>query len=256
MVVLIEEYQLEWQAEHGPRCRYRLATEQNWSGWLALKRRDYALVALLLSQQPVYYDQLRGTVCAGPGYAALAAAPAAVALSGPPAALVPTPNSGDDAEAAQELLSAGAGGAAAPAPPQWRPARSLQVLLDQVNRQYPGRNKLSDGTIGDSAHQHRASDHNPNAAGVVTALDITHDPARKCDAGQLAHAIRTSRDSRVKYLIWNRQIANSAPIDGQPAWAWRAYTGTNPHDKHIHISVKGDPAAYDATTPWSLPPLA
>ena len=56
-------------------------------------------------------------------------------------------------------------------------AKSLEVLLKQVNAQAPGRSKVSDGGIGDEEHSSRASDHNPNAAGVVQALDLTHDPA-------------------------------------------------------------------------------
>ncbi len=255
MIVRLAEYQLEWQAEHGPRCRYKLETEQNWSGWLAIKRRDYALVSMLLSQQPLYYNQLTGAVCVGTGNEATPAA-APEALAAPDAPPVPTPNSGDDAEAAQELLEPALAGAILPAVPPWRTARSLLVLLDQVNRHYPGRSKVSDGTIGDTAHQGRVSDHNPNANGVVTALDITHDPANKCDAGLLATTIVASRDSRVKYIIWNRQIANSTPIGGAPAWAWRPYNGANPHNKHTHISVKADPAAYDNTSPWTLPLLA
>jgi hypothetical protein len=41
-------------------------------------------------------------------------------------------------------------------------------------------------------------------------------------------------------------------IGGAAAWAWRAYGGANPHTKHVHISVKPDKAAYDATTPWRV----
>jgi hypothetical protein len=62
----------------------------------------------------------------------------------------------------------------------WRPAKSLIQLRDQINQIAPNRSKASDGTIGDAAHASRASDHNPwvreGDAGVVTAIDITHDP--------------------------------------------------------------------------------
>lgn len=132
----------------------------------------------------------------------------------------------------------------------WRLAKSLFVLRAQVNIWAPGRSKKSDGTIGDAAHQSRDSDHNPwvkdGAMGVVTALDITHDPGGGCDANLLAEAIRASLDVRVKYIIWNKQIANSS------SWKWEAYKGTNPHDKHVHISVKSDKANYDATADWSV----
>ena len=138
----------------------------------------------------------------------------------------------------------------------WRVAKSLLALRDQVNRKAPNRNKANDGTIGDAAHASRTSDHNPwvtdGGVGVVTAMDITHDPAHGCDAGALAEAIRGSRDARVKYVIWNRRIANPLPIGGQPPWAWRPYTGANPHNHHVHISVKSDKPSYDSVASWTV----
>jgi hypothetical protein len=173
-----------------------------------------------------------------------------------------TPNSGDDVDAEPEdeavpatrtLESVGAR-AASRAP--WRVAKCLLMLRDQVNRKAPNRKKTSDGTIGDAAHASRSSDHNPwvkdGGVGVVTAVDVTHDPAGGCDANAIAEAIRSSRDRRVKYIIWNRRIANSSPQGGQPAWAWRPYRGQNPHTKHIHISVKPDKPSYDSTAAWSI----
>lgn len=140
----------------------------------------------------------------------------------------------------------------------WRVAKSLEKLKQQVNQKWPGRKKGSDGTIGNDEHARRgrSSDHNPwvkdGTMGVVTAMDITHDPAGGCDAGQLAETIRGTRDRRVKYIIWNRKISNSSPQSGQPAWAWRRYGGTNPHDKHVHISVKSNKAAYDSEDAWTI----
>ena len=87
---------------------------------------------------------------------------------------------------------------------------------------------------------------------VVTAMDITHDPTHGCDAGVLAETIRSNRDQRVKYLIWNRRIASSLSIDGAPAWQWRPYNGTNPHNKHVHISVLPEPAVFDSTAAWTI----
>lgn len=138
----------------------------------------------------------------------------------------------------------------------WRVAKSLDALLKQVNTKAPSRSKASDGSIGDAAHASRSSDHNPwiieSGVGVVTARDITHDPAHGCDAGVLAETIRTSKDTRVKYIIWNRRIASSSAIGTRPAWEWRPYTGTNPHNHHVHISVKSDKANYDSTSDWTI----
>ena len=138
----------------------------------------------------------------------------------------------------------------------WRVARSLLVLRRQIDGRAPRRDKVHDGTIGDAAHATRNSDHNPwvmdGSIGVVTAMDITHDPANGCDAGLLAAAIRASRDRRVKYVIWNRQIANASPIGNAPAWTWRPYTGANPHSKHVHISVRPEAATRDSEGEWAI----
>ena len=138
----------------------------------------------------------------------------------------------------------------------WRVAKSRKRLLAQVNAAYPNRAKGWDGTIGDAAHQSRASDHNPwvvdGATGVVTAMDITHDPAHGCDGNQLSAALRASADARIKYIIWNKRICNASAIGSVPAWTWRTYTGKNPHDHHVHLSVKSDKARYDNEADWSF----
>ena len=60
---------------------------------------------------------------------------------------------------------------------QWRVAKCLLRLRDQINAKFPGRDKESDGTIGDQAHCPCRSDHCPNindgGVGVVTGMDIT-----------------------------------------------------------------------------------
>ncbi len=135
----------------------------------------------------------------------------------------------------------------------WRVAKALLRLREQVNAKWPNRKKGNDGTIGDTSHQNRNSDHNPWVdEGVVTALDITHDPKTGPDAGALAETIRKSQDSRVKYIISNRRIANSGAIGTAKPWAWRKYNGTNPHEEHCHISVKSTRAEYDDAADWAV----
>ena len=134
----------------------------------------------------------------------------------------------------------------------WRTAQSLVRLRGQINQAAPNRSKASDGTIGDAAHASRNSDHNPwvrdGDIGVVTALDITHDPANDCDAERIVQALVQSRDSRIKYIIWNRHIISSQV---QP-WVWRDYSGQNPHTKHFHLSVKSDKANYASVEVWQI----
>lgn len=136
----------------------------------------------------------------------------------------------------------------------WRLAKSLEKLRSQVNAAFPDRSKATDGTIGDAAHASRSSDHNPwikdGAFGVVSGCDITHDPNGGFDAGRFAELMLSSRDPRIKYVIWNRQIA--AGSDGPSAWKWRKYTGPSPHDHHCHISVKAKKSFYDDDRAWAM----
>lgn len=130
----------------------------------------------------------------------------------------------------------------------WRLAKSLEVLRKQVNAEWPERSHDSDGTIGDASHSARASDHNPDTDGVVKAMDITHDPAHGFDSYAFADMLRVQRDPRIKYIISNRRIANPDVNN----WEWRHYSGSNPHDHHVHISVKRDAVHYDDVSPWQI----
>lgn len=128
----------------------------------------------------------------------------------------------------------------------WRSAPSVAAALAEATRRWPERNRASDGTIGDAAHSARASDHNPDERGVVHAFDLTHDPAHGVDCDQLAAHLVAVRDARVKYVIWNRRISNPTVQN----WAWRAYTGSNPHSRHMHVSIRYTTAAENDTSDW------
>jgi hypothetical protein len=124
-------------------------------------------------------------------------------------------------------------------------------LKAQVDAKFPGRSKVSDGTIGDAAHRTRSSDHNPHiedgGTGVVSAMDITHDPEH-CDAGALVEKLVASKDPRIKYIIYSGRIISSKV---QP-WVWRPYTGANAHAHHCHISVMAEKEAYDDEKDWAV----
>lgn len=141
----------------------------------------------------------------------------------------------------------------------WRVAKSLAMLRGQLNASFPDRSKVSDGTIGDERHCGAGggtSDHCPNITDgserIVTAFDATHDPAHGCDMNAVTNAVVASQDPRIKYIIWNRRICSSRPMGGYPAWAWRAYSGANPHTRHAHFSVRPEKAHYDADGPWTI----
>ena len=123
-------------------------------------------------------------------------------------------------------------------------APAAAAILTQATALWPNRSRASDGTIGDQAHAARVSDHNPGHNGLVHAADLTHDPANGVDCNALSEQIKD--DPRVKYVIWNRRIYN--PTISR---TWRPYTGSNPHDHHMHVSVTD--AGENDTSPWFTP---
>jgi hypothetical protein len=135
----------------------------------------------------------------------------------------------------------------------WRLARSLETLRASVNARWPNRDKASDGTIGDAAHAAKSSDHNPwvvvAGVGVVRALDID---VTGIDAGWYAEQLRllgAAGDHRLTpggYVIFNRRIT-TASFAG-----WAAYTGSNPHTGHVHVSVTTKAAGFDDPAPWTF----
>jgi hypothetical protein len=130
----------------------------------------------------------------------------------------------------------------------WRPATSLLALFAEVNALAPHRSKASDGLIGDENHD-PSSDHCPDAGGVVRGADVTHDPAGGLDCNQLAQTIRQREDPRVKYIIFHRKIM-SGTGQTHTAWKWRHYTGDNPHETHMHVSIKGTADADSDVRSW------
>ncbi len=140
----------------------------------------------------------------------------------------------------------------------WRTAKALSTLLKQVNDLSPNRSKASDGTIGNAAHAARNSDHNPwivitengKKIGIVTGEDITNDSAHGMDSDKLAQALIDSKDNRIKYVISQGTITSGLP--GPKPWVRRPYKGVNPHNHHVHISVRQEQTFFDSNRAWDL----
>ena len=100
------------------------------------------------------------------------------------------------------------------------------AVLRQATALWPKRKKASDGLLPSAAHikQSPNSDHNTGLA-----VDLTHDPNKGVDCKDIYE--RLQQDGRDKYLIFKGKIWNQE--DGE-----RVYKGSNPHDKHLHISIK------------------
>lgn len=121
----------------------------------------------------------------------------------------------------------------------WYAAPAILALRDELNQAYPNRDKASDGIIGDPDHAARTSDHNPDSdsipPGVVRAIDLDSNGA----PGQLTDLVRgvlssAIGDPRVWYVIWDSKIYSRTF-----GWQPRVYKGSNPHDHHVHVSLRG-----------------
>ena len=117
-------------------------------------------------------------------------------------------------------------------------------LREQFDDSYPSRDRTSDGWIGDTRHSARASDHNPDAEGIVRAIDIDRDlfGKKKPDlmpdlADQIRLFAKSDPSKRIAYIIFAGKIASP-----RMGWRFRKYDGINAHDHHCHISFtpKGD----------------
>jgi hypothetical protein len=147
----------------------------------------------------------------------------------------------------------------------WILVPCLVSLRTEVNRLAPRRDRTSDGSIGDAAHQQEASDHNPDdTPGVATpytdadnipevhAIDVDDDLNRpgwsmdKC-LEIIITRHRAGQDDRLQNVIYNRRIWSRS-------WGWtaRAYTGASAHTEHAHFSARYTTAQESDTRPWGL----
>jgi len=113
------------------------------------------------------------------------------------------------------------------------------AVLRQATAIAPKRMKASDGLLPSAAHLKASptSDHNTGLA-----VDLTHDPKNGIDCELIFEKLK--EDERVAYLIFNKKIwSRQRRKEGN-----RKYSGSNPHTKHLHISIN-DSHAND-TSPW------
>jgi hypothetical protein len=113
------------------------------------------------------------------------------------------------------------------------------AVLRQATAIAPLRMKASDGLLPSNAHlkQSPASDHNTGLA-----VDLTHDPKNGIDCEEIFEKLK--EDKRVKYLIFKGKIWSRE----KSKLGNRRYTGSNPHNKHLHISIES--AMATDTSPW------
>jgi hypothetical protein len=149
-------------------------------------------------------------------------------------------------------------------------SKAGETLRAQIDARWPGRERASDGWIGDSSHQaSQDSDHNPDwsSGGVVRAIDVDSSLGGKTgwnstdDSWALANQLRLAMlagERRLSYIIaWDNARGGDyiASMNSayQPLGAWRPYTG-NSHQNHLHLSFT--PAGDKDGSPFDIPALA
>lgn len=145
--------------------------------------------------------------------------------------------------------------------------RPLVNTRSAINERFPNRDKTSDGWIGDYAHSQGKSSHNPDDTGrgnaewdgdsdsieEVRALDVDSD--LRDEYGWIAEEFvqwfigrcRAGEFPWVRYVIYKKRIWHKR--DG---YVTRAYTGSNPHDKHFHINSDFSQSADNADPDLNL----
>lgn len=149
----------------------------------------------------------------------------------------------------------------------WTLTKGLQNLRAQVDAAFPGRDKTSDGTIGDAAHMAETSDHNPDDTPGSKAAYNDGDGIAEVRAWDMDSDLRTAGVTAqqvvdhirglpgvsgvLRYIIYYRQI-----YEASNGWRARAYTGASPHTEHIHFSgARSQAADNDMTFNYRLEDL-
>jgi hypothetical protein len=148
---------------------------------------------------------------------------------------------------------------------RWNLAACLVALVHNADTFAPNRNRASDGTIGDAAHQARPSDHNPDwsTGGIVRALDLGHDPANGFDTWKIANVIASSivygAERRVNYLISGDPARRGDLIfhihNGRWQWDPHPHTANSHNSHHLHVSCTHDAQLAASVAPWTLTTL-
>jgi hypothetical protein len=128
----------------------------------------------------------------------------------------------------------------------WVLTRGLQTVRAEFNEVFPDRDKNSDGSVGDLAHQSGPSGHNPDRTGrpeysdgdsldEVRAIDVDKDLRSVITMEQVIQYL--VRRGRAGHYLPFRYIIYKGRIWGRSSgWVTQTYTGANKHNEHAHFS--------------------
>ena len=124
----------------------------------------------------------------------------------------------------------------------WSLAHNLRVRHDAVEAVWPG---TVIGEVGDPAHLAEQSDHNPDARGIVHAIDImTYG-----DEAKAAVVLDWLADAPGDLEYWIHALGGHPTIWSRShGFIARPYTGSNPHTDHVHVSGRHGTVGENAQT--------
>lgn len=141
----------------------------------------------------------------------------------------------------------------------WRLAPSLTTLARQISEAHPT-GQAGDGTVASRRHDetspnsdHRPSPHDERDDAIVRAIDVgetTDEIGRR-----IVDALVGSRDSRIRYIIYEGRSIWSEPHNGYLPWEWQPYGGPAPHSHHFHLSIRRTAEADNDTSTWRIDPM-
>lgn len=129
----------------------------------------------------------------------------------------------------------------------WVLTRGLTTWRNEINSAFPGRDKESDGSVGDLGHQVGISGHNPDKTGRAEYKDgDSKDEVRAIDVDKDLRNPKFTMEQLIQWLVslgragvylpWRYFIYNGRIWRKATGWATQAYHGPNPHDHHAHFS--------------------
>jgi hypothetical protein len=131
----------------------------------------------------------------------------------------------------------------------WEMTRGMNTVKAEFNDVFSGRDRASDGGVGDLAHQLGLSGHNPDKTGraewkdgdakdEVRAIDVDRDlvPGSDVDWMELVVQYLVKRARAGIYIPFEYIIYKGRIWSRSDGWKTRAYTGANKHNAHAHFS--------------------